>query len=62
MDQIRKAEEVVLDMIAKDPEVFYGEAALPLAKEVQGLRAMFDEVRYGMGRRGIGSWGKCMAK
>jgi len=47
VDQIRKAEEVVLDVISKDPEVFYSEAPLPLAKEVQGLRAMFDEVRCG---------------
>ena len=42
--QIRQAEEVVLDIIAKDPEVFAQESPLSLAKEVQGLRAMFDEV------------------
>ncbi len=42
--QIRHAEEVVLQLIEKDPEVFATEVPLPLAKEVQGLRAMFDEV------------------
>ena len=44
-DQIREV-EVILDGIVKaNNAVFAREAPLPLAKEVQGLRACFDEVR-----------------
>ena len=44
-DQIREV-EVILDSIIKaNNPVFAKEAPLPLAKEVQGLRACFDEVR-----------------
>lgn len=42
--QIRQAEETVLELINKSPPVYAQEAPLPLAKEVQGLRACFDEV------------------
>jgi len=42
--QIRQAEETVLEIIERDPPVYAKEAPLPLAKEVQGLRACFDEV------------------
>ena len=44
-DQVRQAEEAVMEIITKNPVVFAREAPLPLAKEVQGLRAMFDEVK-----------------
>lgn len=43
-EQVRQTEETVLDIIAKNPVVYAKEAPLPLAKEVQGLRACFDEV------------------
>ena len=43
-DQIREI-EVILDSIIKaNNPIFAKEAPLPLAKEVQGLRACFDEV------------------
>jgi hypothetical protein len=43
-DQIREV-EVILDSIIKaNNPVFANEVPLPLAKEVQGLRACFDEV------------------
>ncbi len=42
--QVKETEEMVLTIIQQNPPVFAQEAPLPLAKEVQGLRAMFDEV------------------
>ncbi len=49
-DQVRQAEEAVMEIISKAPPVYAQEAPLPLAKEVQGLRACFDEVRKGCGQ------------
>ena len=46
-EQIRRTEETVLEVISKNPLVYAQEAPLPLAKEVQGLRACFDEVYMG---------------
>ena len=43
--QVKLAEETVLELISKNPPVYGQEAPLPLAKEVKGLRAMLDEVR-----------------
>ena len=43
-EQIRQSEDVVLSVIEADRPVFDSQAPLPLAKEVQGLRACFDEV------------------
>jgi alanyl-tRNA synthetase len=43
--QVKQAEETVLQIIADNPAVYAQEAPLPLAKEIQGLRACFDEVR-----------------
>ena len=45
-DQIRDCEQTVLDIIAADYTVYAKETPLSLAKEVQGLRAIFDEVEY----------------
>ena len=42
--QIKQAEETVQGIIEQNPPVYAQEAPLSLAKEVQGLRAMFDEV------------------
>ena len=44
-DQIRDCEQLVLGIIAADHAVYAKETPLSLAKEVQGLRAIFDEVR-----------------
>ena len=44
-EQVRQAEEIALEVITKNPQVYAKEAPLPLAKEVQGLRACFDEVQ-----------------
>ena len=43
-EQIRQVEVIVDDIIKTNNPVFDQEASLPLAKEVQGLRACFDEV------------------
>lgn len=47
--QIKEAEETVLEIINRNPPVYAQEAPLPLAKEVQGLRACFDEVQSRLG-------------
>ncbi len=44
-EQVKQAEEVVIKIIQKNSPIYAQEAPLPLAKEVQGLRACFDEVR-----------------
>ena len=44
-DQIREVEVILDSVIKANNPVFAKEAPLPLAKEVQGLRACFDEVR-----------------
>lgn len=41
--QVKQAEEIARTMIAKNEEVFAKDSALPLAKAVLGLRAVFDE-------------------
>ena len=43
-DQVREVEVIVDGIIKANNPVFANEASLPLAKEVQGLRACFDEV------------------
>lgn len=43
-NQIKDCEQAVLDIIGANYAVFAKEAPLPLAKEIQGLRAVFDEV------------------
>ena len=43
-NQIKDCEETVLGIISSDEIVFAKETPLPLAKEIQGLRAVFDEV------------------
>ena len=42
--QVRESESIVRDVILANKLVYAKEAPLPLAKEVQGLRAVFDEV------------------
>ncbi|XP_019864269.1 PREDICTED: alanine--tRNA ligase, cytoplasmic-like [Amphimedon queenslandica] len=43
-DQIKKCEEVALEVIKASHPVYAQETPLPVAKEIQGLRAVFDEV------------------
>ena len=43
VDQVRDAEQMVLDMIDGNQEIFAKDTPLGLAKEIQGLRAVFDE-------------------
>ena len=43
-DQIRECEQIVLDIIAADYTVYAKKAPLSLAKEIQGLRAIFNKV------------------
>ena len=43
-NQIRDTEMTVLGIIQADQPVFAKDTPLSLAKEVQGLRAVFDEV------------------
>ena len=45
-NQIRESEETVLQVIRANDLVFAKESPLSLAKEVQGLRAVFDEVPH----------------
>ena len=42
--QVKETEDIVLDIIASKHQVFAKETPLSLAKEIQGLRAVFDEV------------------
>lgn len=42
-DQVCDAEKIVLEIINGNHEVFARETPLGLAKEIQGLRAVFDE-------------------
>lgn len=44
VDQVRKTEEHVNEMASQDAIVYAKEAELSVAKSIQGLRAMFDEV------------------
>ena len=43
--EIQKSEEICNKMISEDKEVYDGNAPLAVAKAIQGLRAVFDEVR-----------------
>lgn len=45
-NQIRESEETVLQIIHANDLVFAKESPLSLAKEIQGLRAVFDEVPH----------------
>ena len=45
-NQIRESEETVLQVIHANDLVFAKESPLSLAKEIQGLRAVFDEVPH----------------
>ena len=50
-NQLKQSEETVLEIIRAAKPVFAKEAPLSLAKEVQGLRAVFDEVRLFLQQR-----------
>ena len=43
-EQIKNCEETVLEIINANKPVYAMETALSVAKEIQGLRAVFDEV------------------
>lgn len=43
-EQIKNCEETVMEIINANKPVYAKETALSLAKEIQGLRAVFDEV------------------
>ena len=45
VDQVRKTEEHVNEMASQNATIYAKEAELSVAKSIQGLRAMFDEVR-----------------
>ena len=42
--QVKEVEEIALDIVKKGLPVHAKECSLSLAKEIQGLRAVFDEV------------------
>ncbi|XP_021371285.1 alanine--tRNA ligase, cytoplasmic-like isoform X2 [Mizuhopecten yessoensis] len=42
-DQVKETEEIVNVMAEKNEEVYAKETSLPVAKSIQGLRAVFDE-------------------
>ena len=44
--EVKKVEEVVNTMAGKNEEVYAKETGLAVAKSIQGLRAVFDEVRW----------------
>jgi len=44
MEEVRKAETIIKEVIGKKEAVFAAESSLAKAKDIQGLRAMFDEV------------------
>ena len=43
LDQLRETEEIVQEVIDADHQVYDKDTPLGLAKEIQGLRAVFDE-------------------
>ena len=45
--EVKATEQTVLEIINGDNAVYAKETALPLAKEINGIRAIFDEVIYG---------------
>jgi len=44
MDQVRQTEQIMQEVIGKKQQVFADESSLAKAKDIQGLRAIFDEV------------------
>jgi len=44
IEQVRNAENIIKEVINKKQEVFAKESSLAKAKDIQGLRAIFDEV------------------
>lgn len=42
--EVQTAEEIVNKITSKNEEVYAKETALSVAKSIQGLRAVFDEV------------------
>ena len=44
-EQIKNAELTTQDIVVKNSPVFAKEAPLAMAKDIQGLRAIFDEVK-----------------
>ena len=46
--EVKETEEIVNQMAAKNEEVFARDTALALAKSIQGLRAVFDEVSWNL--------------
>lgn len=45
--EVKAAEEIVNNVVAKNEEVYAKETQLAVAKAIQGLRAVFDEVWSG---------------
>lgn len=43
--EVRATEETVLEIINSDNAVYAKESPLALAKEINGIRAIFDEVK-----------------
>ena len=43
LEQLRESEKIVLDLINANHEVYAKDTPLGVAKEIQGLRAVFDE-------------------
>ena len=43
-EQIKNTELISQDIVTRDLEVFAKEAPLAVAKDIQGLRAIFEEV------------------
>jgi len=44
MDQVKQTESIMQEVVAKKQKVFAEESSLARAKDIQGLRAIFDEV------------------
>jgi len=44
MDQVKQTEDIMHEVVAKKQTVFAEESSLARAKDIQGLRAIFDEV------------------
>lgn len=42
--EVKATEQTVVDIINGENGVYAKESALPLAKEIKGIRAIFDEV------------------
>ena len=44
--EVKKTEDIVNEMADKNQQVFARESSLAEAKAIQGLRAVFDEVKF----------------